>query len=223
VFDVINEFIATHADNPVVLLILLACCVIDGFFPPIPSESLVVGLSAVSASTGVPPWWAIILVAAVGAWCGDNIAYLIGRGIGVHWLTRRFPKVAKGLDWAERQLERRGAMIIIVARYVPVGRVAVNLTCGASGLPQRRFMLLTTVSAITWAGYSVGLGTLAGHWLHDNPLLAAGIGIVGAVVLGIAVDQILQRVMPSTPPAVAAQETAAAADPDNELWADGDR
>lgn len=222
-FELVNQFIESNAGNPLVLLILFLCCTIDGFFPPIPSESLVVGLSAIGASTGMPPWWGIIVASALGAWCGDNLAYLIGRRIGTRWLTRRFPKVAKGLAWAERQLERRGAMIIIVARYIPVGRVAVNLTSGASGLPQRRFMLLTVVSALTWSGYSVGLGTVAGHWLHDNPLLAAAIGIVMALVLGVAVDQVLQRIFPARDPEVAAQEAVAAADPDRELWPDGDR
>lgn len=195
-FQYLNDFIQTHADSPWALVVVAVCTVIDGFFPPVPSESLVVGLAAISASTGTPPWWLLVPVAAAAAWCGDNIAYLIGRAIGVRWLIQRFPRMVRILDWAERHLERRGAMIIIVARFIPGGRVAVNLTCGASGFLHRRFMALTVLSGVTWAFYSVGLGVLAGAWLHDNPLLAAAIGVVGAVILGVLVDQILQRLFP---------------------------
>lgn len=198
-FDAINAFIQAHADQPWVLLVIALCTVIDGIFPPIPSESLVVGLAAISASTGTPRWWALALVAAAAAWVGDNLAYRVGRAIGIRWLTRRFPRLVRALDRAEHQLERRGAMIIIVARFIPGGRVAVNLTCGASGFVQRRFMILTAISGVSWAAYSVGLGMVAGAWLDDNPILAATIGIVMAVVLGIAVDQVLQRIFPYRP------------------------
>lgn len=198
-FDAINAFIEAHSDEPWALLVIGVCTVIDGIFPPIPSESLVVGLAAISASTGMPPWWGLVLVAAAAAWIGDNLAYLVGRAIGTRWLTRRFPRLLRALDRAEHQLEKRGAMIIIVARFIPGGRVAVNLTCGASGFVQRRFMVLTVISAVSWAAYSVGLGTVAGAWLHDNPILAATIGIAMAVVLGIGVDQVLQRVFPYQP------------------------
>lgn len=195
-FQFFNDFIQTHADSPWAIVVMAVCTVIDGFFPPVPSESLVVGLAAISSSTGTPPWWLLAPVAAAAAWGGDNIAYLIGRAIGTRWLVRRFPRMVRVLDWAERHLERRGAMIIIVARFIPGGRVAVNLTCGASGFLQRRFMALTVLSGVTWALYSVGLGVLAGAWLEHNPLLAAAIGVVGAVILGVLVDQILQRLFP---------------------------
>ncbi len=220
-FHFINDFIATHADSPWALLIVGVCTVIDGFFPPVPSESLVVGLAAISSSTGTPPWWLLGPIAAAAAWGGDNLAYVIGRAIGTRWLTHRFPRMQKILTWAERHLERRGAMIIIVARFIPGGRVAVNLTCGASGFLQRRFMLLTVFSAVCWASYSIGLGILAGAWLEHNPLLAAAIGVVGAVVLGVLVDQILQRVFPyqeqeAAAEARAAEEAAEQADVDQD-------
>ena len=50
----INDFILAAAGQPWVLLLVFACCVIDGFFPPIPSESVVVGLAAVAATADVP-------------------------------------------------------------------------------------------------------------------------------------------------------------------------
>ena len=90
----INDFILAAAGQPWVLFVVLACCVIDGFFPPIPSESVVVGLSAVAATADVPNPWLLMLVAALGAFTGDNIAYLIGRRVGTRrWSWMRGPRM----------------------------------------------------------------------------------------------------------------------------------
>ena len=74
----INGVIAANAPHPWVIGALWGLCVIDGFFPPVPSESLVVALAAI----GHPSRWLIIPVAAAGAICGDNIAYWVGRQLG---------------------------------------------------------------------------------------------------------------------------------------------
>ena len=47
----VNGVIAANASHPWVIAALGGLCVIDGFFPPVPSESLVVALAAV----GHPP------------------------------------------------------------------------------------------------------------------------------------------------------------------------
>jgi len=42
----INGVIAANAPHPWVIGALWGLCVVDGFFPPVPSESLVVALAA---------------------------------------------------------------------------------------------------------------------------------------------------------------------------------
>lgn len=190
----INDFILAAAGQPWVLLLVLACSIIDGFFPPIPSESVVVGLAAVSASAGVPNAWLFVLLAAVGAFTGDNIAYLIGRKVGVRrWRWMRSQRMQAAFRWAGRELSRRAASLIIVARFIPVGRVAVNFTAGATHFPRGRFMAFTAMSGSLWAGYSVTIGLFFGQWFDDNHLLGAAIAIVCAVILGIVVDLVISR------------------------------
>lgn len=191
----INDFILAAAGQPWVLLVVFACCVIDGFFPPIPSESVVVGLSAVAATANVPNPWLLMLVAAVGAFSGDNIAYMIGRRVGTRrWSWMRGPRMQSAFRWAGRELRKRPAALILVARFVPIGRVAVNLTAGVTRYPHLRFVGLTGLSAILWAGYSVGIGLFFGQWFEDNHLLGAVIAIVCAVALGVVVDLAVNRV-----------------------------
>src|SRR5690606_9201928 len=114
--------------------------VLDGIFPPVPSETVIVGAAAVGAATGAPHLVLLGACAALGAFAGDNATYWIGRAIGTdrfRWM--RGARARRTVDWARRGLDRRGASLILVARYIPVGRVAVNLTAGATRYPLARF------------------------------------------------------------------------------------
>jgi membrane protein DedA with SNARE-associated domain len=179
---------------------VFACCVIDGFFPPIPSESVVVGLAAVAATADIPNPLLLIATAGAGAFVGDNTAYLIGRGTGTRrWAWMRGPRMQAAFHWAGRELRKRPASLILVARFVPIGRVAVNLTAGATGYPRPKFVGLTVLSATVWAGYSVAIGLFFGQWFEDNHLLGATIAIVCAIVLGIAVDVAISKLRGTLP------------------------
>ena len=196
----INDFILAAAGQPWVLFLVLACCLIDGFFPPIPSESVVVGLAAVAATADVPNPWMLMLVAGLGAFSGDNIAYVIGRRVGTRrWSWMRGARMQSAFRWAGAELRKRPASLILVARFVPIGRVAVNLTAGVTHYPRPRFIGLTILSATLWASYSVGIGLFFGQWFEDNHLLGAVIAIICAVALGIVVDLAINRIRGKVP------------------------
>jgi membrane protein DedA with SNARE-associated domain len=193
--DIINDLILQAAASPWLYLVMFATAVIDGFFPPIPSETVLVAAAAVAASSGETNIPLLIAVAALGAIIGDNIAYAIGRSLGTTrfaWMRR--PKVAAAFDRAQRTLSRNGAPLILGARYIPVGRVAVNMSAGALGCSWRRFLPLSMIGGVTWAAYSAGIGLLAGHWLEDQPLLSVVIGVTFALVLGFVIDRVASSV-----------------------------
>lgn len=193
-FEAINDAIQAHAGAPWVLLVVAALCFIDGIIPPLPSESVVVALAAVGASVGEPNLLVLGAVAAVGAFAGDQTAYTIGRHSPLRRVAEsRRPRVQRAMARARKELGRRGAMIIIAARYIPVGRIAVNFSAGALHYPRPRFVLFDTIAATSWAAYSVALGALAGHWLEDNPLLGAVIAVTIAILLGSLLDHLIQR------------------------------
>ncbi|MCB5273409.1 putative membrane protein [Arthrobacter sp. SO5] len=191
----INDFILAAAGQPWVLFLVFACCVIDGFFPPIPSESVVVGLAAVAATADIPNPVFLAATAAAGAFVGDNMAYLIGRGTGTRrWSWMRRPRMQAAFRWAGRELRKRPASLILVARFVPIGRVAVNLTAGATRYPRPRFMALTALSAVLWGAYSVAIGLFFGQWFEENHLLGAIVAVICAIVLGVVVDVAVSKV-----------------------------
>ncbi|MDR6865911.1 membrane protein DedA with SNARE-associated domain [Microbacterium resistens] len=190
--DAINDFILTAASSPWMLLVMFAVAAIDAVFPPVPSETvLVAGAAAAMASGDVAIVPALCLVAALGAALGDNLAYALGRKLGSRrfaWMER--PKVAAAFAHARTALNRNGAALIIGARYIPVGRVAVNMSAGALGYPWRRFLPVSIVAGITWAAYGAAIGLIAGSWVKDQPLVAAVLGVVIAMIVGIAVDRL---------------------------------
>jgi membrane protein DedA with SNARE-associated domain len=189
-----QDSVVALGSSPWVYLALYVFCAIDGFFPPVPSESLVIALGTTYAAVGVPDVWLVILVAAAGAFTGDQVAYAIGARIKVRSARLfRAAKAQAALDWAEQALRTRGPSFIIAARYVPVGRVAVNMTAGSLHYPRARFTLLVAIAALGWACYGVALGFFAGTFVRDNPLLAIGIGVVAGVVLGLILDPLIRR------------------------------
>lgn len=185
-----NEFIMQAISSPWLYAVMFAVAVIDGFFPPIPSETVLVAAAAVAVSAGSTNLVLLCAIAAIGAAIGDNIAFAIGRSIGIRrfsWMRR--PRVAASFDWASRALSRSGAGLIIGARYIPVGRVAVNMSAGALRYPRRSFIPLSVVAGALWAAYSACIGLVAGNLVKDNPLLGAVIGIVLALVIGFVIDR----------------------------------
>ncbi len=216
----LNVLIEHSAGQWWVIPLVSLFCLIDGFFLFLPSETAIVALASIAARSGEPNIWLLILGASIGAIVGDNIAYLMGRKLGTTrfaWMRR--PRGAKAFAWAGKELEKRGAMLIFTARYIPVGRIAVNFTAGATYFPWRRFVLLDGIAVVTWAGYSVAVGTFAGRWVHDNPLLGVGIAITFAIVIGFIVDHAMKylhhflekrgRIKPRPAPGAAAAEHAA--------------
>ncbi|SOC86829.1 membrane protein DedA, SNARE-associated domain [Curtobacterium sp. 314Chir4.1] len=190
-FDQITPLVVELAASPLVYVVLVALCLVDGFFPPIPSESALVAVAAVAATSGQPVLAGVLVAAAVGAIVGDSIAYWIGRRIGLARLARsRRPRIAAAFAFAERQMRRRSASLILIGRYVPVGRVAVNMTAGATRLPYRRFLAISSLAGLAWSATSIGIALAASSVLHE-PIVAALVSMVVAAGLGIAVDRVI--------------------------------
>jgi len=190
----VENWIITLAASPLVYVGMYLFAVIDGFFPPIPSESLAIALAALTVASGRPNLALVIVVAAAGAFTGDQIAYAIGKRLAEHRLPfRGGPRWAKTLDWAQRSLEHRGASFILAARFIPVGRVAVNMTAGGVGYSRRRFVGLTAIASISWSLYSAAIGIGAGTWFKGHPMVAVIVGVVVGLLIGTVIDLGLRR------------------------------
>ena len=159
-FHQFTQMVADASGWAYVIVFLFA--LMDALIPIVPSETAVI-TAGVVAGSGDLSLALIIPAAALGAFLGDNIAYLIGRKFG-HRAVERFSgeKGKRRFKWAEHQLEERGGELIVVARFIPGGRTAVTLSSGTLGYPWRRFALFDGVAALSWALYAALLGYYGG-------------------------------------------------------------
>ena len=56
-----------------------------------------------------------------------------------------------------------------------------------------RFIPLTIISGPIWATYSALIGLLAGHVLEGHPLVSMLIGVAGGILLGFAMNWMIER------------------------------
>lgn len=190
----VEGVVLSLAASPWVLLAVALLAALDGFFPPVPSESVLVAAAVLAVAGAGPSLWALVPAAAVGAFAGDVVAYGIGRRIRVD--ERRLLRGRRGsaaLAHARRTLARRGGSLILSARFVPVGRVAVKMTAGAVGYPRPRFLLVAVLAAALWASGSTLVGVAAGAALEEHPLAAVAVGTAGGLLAGLALDRVLGR------------------------------
>lgn len=190
-----DAWLEAVAASPWLLPALFLLVVGDAFLVILPSETLVVTLGTLWGATGRPPLWSVIPVAAVGAIVGDGLLFLIGQRVGLdRWGWQRRGRIAAAIARARTGVQRRPAVLILTARYIPFARIAVNLTAGASGLGMRRFLPLSAVAGTAWAVYNTVIGAFFGRTLREVPLLAVAVSVVVAVGLGVVIDVVADRV-----------------------------
>jgi membrane-associated protein len=170
--------------------ILFAICLGDAVIPILPSETaaIVCGIQAARGHLSLP---VVLVVAAAGAFAGDNTCYAIGRWLGEPVQQRLFSgeTARRRLDWAKRFLEDRGSYILIIARFIPGGRTATTFTAGLVKLPwATRFAPYIAIAAVLWSSYAVLLGYIGGTTFRRQPLYALLLAFGIAAVFTVAIE-----------------------------------
>ena len=128
--EALNAFIESHADSAWLLPVVLLVCVVDGILPPAPAETVMVALGAVAVAEGEPNVWALIAVAALGGFLGDNLTYSLGRYTRLGRLRESpRPKVRSFVTWVTGLLLRRGG-VAGCARPAATGAARTAPSCG---------------------------------------------------------------------------------------------
>lgn len=190
----VEELLTEIAHSPWALPLLFALVLGDAFLVVVPGEAAVTALGALAVSEGRPALAAIVLVAAAAALAGDGACYLVGRTIGLQrWRWMRAPRSQAAFAWARLRLERRAALVLFTARFIPFARLAVNLTAGATRLPAPRYLAVAAFAALAWALYQALVGAVVATLVPGGPVAAVVVSVAVAVGLGLAVDAVLAR------------------------------
>ncbi|MET0673865.1 MAG: VTT domain-containing protein [Microbacterium pygmaeum] len=190
----VEEMLAQLASSVWALPVLFLLVLGDALLVIIPGETAVTAFAALSVAQGQPSLVGVVAVAATAALSGDVICYLIGRRTGLdRWAWMRRPRVVAAFGWARTRLDRSTAAVLFSARFIPFGRLAVNLTAGASRVPAPRYVLFAAGAAVVWALYQAFIGAVVARLLPGSPLLAVVVSIVVALVAGLLLDAVLAR------------------------------
>ena len=167
-------------------LVFAEASILIGFV--FPGETAVI-VGGVAASRGhVNIVTLIVLVVACGI-AGDSVGYLVGQKWGQRLLQVRFLRDRQRLlNAALDQLNRRGAVAVVLGRFTAFLRAVVPGLAGMSSMPYRIFLPANAAGGIVWGTAFCLLGYFVGHAYTKVEHVS---GIASDVLLGLIVAAIV--------------------------------
>lgn len=190
----LTEWLKDISGNWWFLAIVLIIALLDSVVPVVPSETTVIigGVAASAAGDGPYPVVLVILAGAIGAFIGDNISFDLGHRAS-HLIERRAARkesTAKKLKWAADQIEERGGLLLITARFIPGGRTVLTLSCGFTHQSRRWFASWVVIAVTIWATYASILGYTFGSQFEDDHTLAFLLAFGAALSITVVIELI---------------------------------
>lgn len=134
--------------------VLAVGCLLEG-----ETVLLLAGFAARRGHLALP---AVIGVAAVAGFLGDQLYFWLGRRHGPAVLAR-WPSMARQTDRVHRWLAKSDLALIIGVRFAYGLRAAGPVLIGMTPMPAGRFAVFNALGAVIWAVVIGGLGWLFGH------------------------------------------------------------
>ena len=158
---------------------------IGAFIPFITGDSLVFAAGLVAAANSdVINIYVMVVGVGIAAWLGDQVGYALGRHSGRPYLDKRQGNWIKtAITKSEVYYHRYGWWSIVVARFVPWGRVIIPALAGISQMNYYKFFSANFVGAILWG---CGL-TLAGFFTYSIPWVRSTVYVIALVVILLSV------------------------------------
>lgn len=115
---------------------------------------LIIAAAIYAATTHQLDITTLVIVAAAGAICGDQIGYGLGRWIGFRLLARWGHKIGltdQRLALGRYLFRRYGAAVVFGGRFIAILRTFAALLAGANRMPWHRFLLWNGLGGACWA------------------------------------------------------------------------
>lgn len=134
----------------------------EGTGIPLPGQTLLVA-AAMLATQSELHIHAVVALAFAGTLAGSCLGYWIGR-TGGRALLLRCKLPPDRLERLEAFFARRGAVVVVAARFADGLRQAAPLVAGSLKMPWWRFFMASIAGSAAWVGvWGVGLYSLAEH------------------------------------------------------------
>jgi membrane protein DedA with SNARE-associated domain len=122
----------------------------------------VLALAGVAASYGYLTFEYVVAVAALGAFCGDQACFFIGRRYGAS-IMARYPSLAAKAPRVEQLVRRWNAPAVIVLRFLYGLRIAGPIVIGSFGISPWRLAFFNAIGTLIWAPLVASIGYFAGY------------------------------------------------------------
>jgi membrane protein DedA with SNARE-associated domain/membrane-associated phospholipid phosphatase len=186
--DALVAWIGAHPIAAGIVIFLIVFCdalvILGVVVPAVPilfAVGTLVGLGMVDGTYA-------IVCAALGAFCGDGVSFVLGRYYGDR-LKRLWP-FSRHPEWlasGEVFFRRHGLKGIVIARYVGAVRPFVPAIGGMLRMPWRQYVPASAFASLSWAAVFVAPGWIFGASID---LFAAIAGRL-AIVLGLLLAMLL--------------------------------
>lgn len=150
------------------------------FVPFVTGDSLLFAAGLIAASASGIDIWILTIGVGIAAFFGDQVGFLIGRKYGRPYLDKRGgARTQKAITKTEWFYNTFGWWSVVIARFVPWGRVFIPVIAGVGKMAYMRFVTANLVGALAWG---VGI-TLIGYFAATIPGVKSGAYIIAGVVI----------------------------------------
>ncbi len=205
ILELLSEWITHVIGNlgyggVVLLMAIESACI------PLPSEIIMpfagaLTVAAIAAEHQVAPMslFLVGLAGAIGCNVGSVVAYFVGAWLGRPFLEKtrwmKFFVTPHELKRVDGWFERHGAIMVFVARLLPVVRTFIALPAGIARMNQVRFHLYTFLGSLPWCLALAWAGAKLGeNWEGLRPFFHKFDFVLGVLIVAGAIYFIRSRV-----------------------------
>jgi membrane protein DedA with SNARE-associated domain len=169
--------------------------VLENLGVPVPGETVLIA-GSLYAGAGRLNIVAVGVLGVAASVAGSCIGYAIGR-FGGRALVERYGRyvllTGERLDKAESFFDHRGAVIIVVARFIDGLRQAAGIIAGTTEMRFTRFLACTTLGAVLWVAAWATVGYLAGDHITVIYREVTRYGLYALIVLALLIAGLMVR------------------------------
>jgi membrane-associated protein len=162
IFQLLSDFFARYG-----YWVIFFGVMAENIGVPIPGETVLLfaGFLAYQSKIHIVP---AILTAIAGATVGASGGFLLGRYGGpsvVDRFLRRFPRLAKQYDGAQKMFLKHGHWAVFAARFITGLRIFAGILAGVLRMPFSIFFFYSFAGAVCWSVVILCVGFLFGsNW-----------------------------------------------------------
>lgn len=143
---------------------------IENFFPPIPSEVILLFGGFMTTYTKLSIF-GMIVASTLGSLFGAIILYYIGKIFNKDRLKKiisgRLGKVLRlkvsDIDNADNWFDNKGNKTVFFCRFIPLVRSLISIPAGMSEMPAFKFLLYTLFGSLIWNTVLIIVGSVVGE------------------------------------------------------------